>query len=59
MLLFTILDYQYLSSGKRNYAQGRVSSRDPCPDDRRGRATSEMGRATYILLFGILVQFKP
>ncbi len=50
MLLFTILDYQYLSSGKRNYAQGRASSRDLCYGDRRGRATFEMGRATCSLV---------
>ncbi len=28
MLLSMILDYQYLSSEKRNYAHGRLSSRD-------------------------------
>ncbi len=42
MLLFTILDYQYLSSEKWNYAQSYMSLRDLCYDDQRSHVIFEM-----------------
>ena len=50
MLLFTILDYQYLSSEKRNYAQNCISSRNSCLNNRRDCMIFEMSRAIYILM---------
>ena len=51
MLLSMILDYQYLSSGKRNYAHDR-----PCSDNRHGGPSSSVGRATCSLFNKSLIQ---